>query len=102
MATQNIVNYYAVVFSLRPPDLLRPGRVLQRQNACKNQEKGVCPGVPAIVNHSAIVNSLQIVNLLPVVFLVRPGPLGSGTGDSQHDSRESIRANHSQLKHQFL
>ena len=26
----------------------------------------------------------------------------SGTGDSQRDSRESIRANHSQLKPQFI
>ena len=68
------------MFSLRPPDSLRPGHVLQRQNACKNQDKGVCPGVPAIVNHSAIVNSLQVVNLLPVVvFSVRPGPLGKGS-----------------------
>ena len=73
-ATQNIVNYYAVVFSLWPPDLLRPGRVSQRQNACKNQEMGVCPGA-AMINHSAIINSLQVVKVLLIVFLVRPGPL---------------------------
>ena len=30
-ATQNIVNYYAEVFSLRPPDLLRRGRFLRRE-----------------------------------------------------------------------
>ena len=29
-------------------------------------------------------------------------PYLSGTGDSQRDSRESIRANHSQLKPLFL
>ena len=35
-------------------------------------------------------------------FIVEIGHQLSGTGDSQRDSRESIRANHSQLKPPFL
>ena len=37
------MNYYAVAFSLRPPDLLWPGHFLQKQNACKIQEKWRLP-----------------------------------------------------------
>ena len=42
--------------------------------------------------------------LLKHDFPVRGGKIEvlSGTGDSQRDSRESIRANHSQLKPLFL
>ena len=63
-ATQNIVNYYAVVFSLQPPESLRPGRFLRKKNACtfKIQEIGICPGEVAIANHCPIANSLQAVD----------------------------------------
>ena len=36
------MNYYAVVFLLRPPDLLRRGRFSERENVCNSQEIG-CP-----------------------------------------------------------
>ena len=36
-----IVNYYAVVFLLRPPDLLRRGPFSERENVCNSQENGV-------------------------------------------------------------
>ena len=71
-----IVNYYAVVFLLRPPDLLRHGPFSERENVCNSQENGVRTRCAAIVNHRAIVEILHVVNLLRVVFLVRWGPLG--------------------------
>ena len=71
-----IVNYYAVVFLLRPPDLLRRGPFSERENVCNSQENGVRTRCAAIVNHSAVVKILRVVNLLRVVFLVRRGPLG--------------------------
>ena len=67
------MNYYAVVFLLRPPNL-RHG---ERENVCNFQENGVRTRHAAVVNHSAMVNSLRVVNLLRVVFLVRQGPLGN-------------------------
>ena len=42
MAIAKIVNYYAVVFLLRPPDLLRRGPFLERENVCNSPGKG-CP-----------------------------------------------------------
>ena len=72
-----IVNYYAVVFLLRPPDLLRHGPFLERENVCNSQEMVSHTRGAAIVNHRAIVKILRVVNLLRVVFLVRLGPLGS-------------------------
>ena len=71
-----LVNYYAVVFLLRPPDLLWRGPFSERENVCNSQENGVRTRCAAIVNHRAIVKILRIVNLLCVVFLVRQGPLG--------------------------
>ena len=71
-----MVNYYAVVFLLRPPDLLRRGPFSERENVCNSQENGVHTRCAAIVNHRAIVKILRVVNLLRVVFLVRWGPLG--------------------------
>ena len=58
-----IVNYYAVVFLLRPPNLLRCEPFFERRVACKTKEM-MCPhkGV-AIANHCVIVNLLGIVNL---------------------------------------
>ena len=76
-AIAKIVNYYAVVFLLRPPNSLRRGPFLDRENVCNFQENGVRTRHAAIVNHIAIVNSLRVVNLLRVLFLVRRGPLGS-------------------------
>ena len=77
-----IVNYYAVLFLLRPPYLLRCGPFFERKNVCNSQENGVRTRRAAIANYSAIVNSVRIVNLLRVVFLVRRGPLGSAAGNS--------------------
>ena len=71
-----IVNYYAVVFLLRPPDLLRHGPFSERENVCNSQENGVRTRCAAIVNHRAIVQILRVVNLLRVVFLVQRGPWG--------------------------
>ena len=71
-----IVNYYAAVFLLRPPNLLRRGPFLERKNVCNSQESGVRTRCAAIVNHPAVLKILRVVNLLRVVFLVRRGPLG--------------------------
>ena len=68
-----IVNYYAVVFLLRPPDLLRRGPFSERENVCNSQENGVRTRCAAIVNHRAILKILRVV----IVFLVRRGPLGT-------------------------
>ena len=69
-----IVNYYAVVFLLRPPNLLRPGPFLERKNVCNSQENGIHTRCATIVNHPAVLKILRVVNLLRVVFLVRRGP----------------------------
>ena len=71
-----IVNYYAVVFLLRPPNLVRRGPLFERKNVCNSQENGVRTRCAAIVNHPAVLKILRAVNLLRVVFLVRRGPLG--------------------------
>ena len=76
-AIAKIVNYYAVLFSLRPPNLVRRGPFLVRKNVCNSQETGVRTRRAAIVNHPAVLRILRVVNLLRVVFLVRRGPLGS-------------------------
>ena len=74
---EKIVNYYAVVFLLRPPNLLRRGPFFERKNVCNSQENGVRTRCAAIVNHPAVLKILRVVNLLRVVFLVRRGPLGT-------------------------
>ena len=71
-----IVNCYAVVFLLRPPNLVRSGPFFERKNVCNSQESGVRRRCAAIVNHPAVLKILRVVNLLRVVFLVREGPLG--------------------------
>ena len=71
-----IVNYYAVVFLLRPPNLVRRGPFFERKNVYNSQENGVRTRCAAIVNHPAVLKILRVVNLLRVVFLVRRGPLG--------------------------
>ena len=76
-AIAKIVNYYAVVFLLRPPNLVRRGPFLVRKNVCNSQETGVSTRRAAIVNHPAVLKILRVVNLLRVVFLVRRGPLGN-------------------------
>ena len=75
-AIAKIVNYYAVLFLLRPPNLVRRGPFLVRKNVCNSQETGVRTRRAAIVNHPAVLKILRVVNLLRVVFLVRRGPLG--------------------------
>ena len=75
-AIAKIVNYYAVLFLLRPPNLVRRGPFLVRENVCNSQETGVRTRRAAIVNHPAVLKILRVVNLLRVVFLVRRGPLG--------------------------
>ena len=41
-----IVNYYAVVFLLRPPNLLRRGPFFERKNVCNSQEMVSVQGAP--------------------------------------------------------
>ena len=61
-----IVNYYAVVFLLRP---------FEGKNACKSQENCVSAGGGG--RGGATANLLRIVNFYyGVVFLARQGPLG--------------------------
>ena len=71
-----LVNYYAVVFLLRPPNLLRRGPFFERKNVCKSKENGVRTRRAAIVNQPAVLKILRVVNLLRVVSLVRRSPLG--------------------------
>ena len=54
-AIAKIVNYYAVVFLLRPPNLVRRGPFLVRKNVCNSQETGVRTRRAAIVNHPAVL-----------------------------------------------
>ena len=70
------MNYYAVVFLLRPPDLLRREPLFGRTNVCNSQENGVRTRCAAIVNHSAIVNSLHVVNLLRRSIFSTAGSFG--------------------------
>ena len=72
------MNYYAVVFLLRPPkNLVRRGPFFERKNVYNSQENGVRTRCAVIVNHPAVLKILRVVNLLRVVFLVRRGPLGT-------------------------
>ena len=75
-AIEKIVNYYAVVFLLRPPNLLRRGPFSERESVCNFQENGVRTRCAAIVNHRAVLKIPRVVNWLRVVFLVRRGPMG--------------------------
>ena len=59
-----IVNYYAVVFLLHPPYLLRREPFLERKDVCNSRENGVRTRRAAMANHHAIVNLLRRVNLL--------------------------------------
>ena len=63
-----IVNYYAVVILLRPPNFLRREPFFERNNVCNSQENGVRGRCTAIVNHPAVLKILRIVNLLRVLF----------------------------------
>ena len=56
------VNYYAVVFLLRRPDLLRRGPFSERENACNSQENDVRTRCAAIVNRRAVLKILRVVN----------------------------------------
>ena len=87
--SKNIVNYYAVVFLLRPPNLLRrrPFSFFERKNVCNSQENGVRRRRAAIVNHPGVLKILRVVNLPCVVFLVRRGPLGKvGKGQKSRET----------------
>ena len=88
------MNYYAVVFLLRPPNLLRRGPFL-RKNVCNSQEDGVRTRCAAIVNQPAVLKILRVVNLLRVVFFVRRGPLGKCEMKSSHlvDFRVDFESN---------
>ena len=72
-----IVHYYAVVFLLRPPNLVRSGPFFERKNVCNSQESGVRTRCAAMVNHPAVLKIVRVVNLLRVLVLVQRGPLGS-------------------------
>ena len=64
------------MFLLRPPDLLRHGPFLERENVCNSQENGVHTRCAAIVNHRAIVNLLRRVNLLQRSIFSTAGSFG--------------------------
>ena len=72
-----IVNYYAVVFLLRPPDLLRREPLFEGMNVCNSQENGVRTRCAAIVNHYAIVNLLRQANLLRRSIFSTAGSFGN-------------------------
>ena len=72
-----IVNYYAVVFLLRPPDLLRREPLFKGKNACKTQENSASAGVVAIANPCAIVKLLRTVNLLRRSIFSTEGSFGN-------------------------
>ena len=75
-AIAKIVNYYAVLFLLRPPNLVRRGPFLVRKNVCNSQETGVRTRCAAIANHPAVLKILRVVNLLRVVFFSTAGSFG--------------------------
>ena len=58
--------------------------------------------VLALKKKASLLNSGREKGTSTKTFCSGEGPVLSGTGDSQRDSRESIRANHSQLKPLFL
>ena len=70
------MNHYAVVFLLRPPDLLRREPLFEGTNVCNSQENGVRARCAAIVNHSAIVNLLRRANLLRRSLFSTAGSFG--------------------------
>ena len=55
--TTKIANYYAVVFLLRPPNLVCRGPFFERKNVCNSQENGVHTRRAAIVNHPAVLKN---------------------------------------------
>ena len=73
-----IVNYYALVFLLCPPDLLRCERFFERKNVSNSQESGVHTQCAAIVNHYTIVNLLRRANLLRCSIFSTAGSFGLG------------------------
>ena len=70
------MNYYAVVFLLRPPDLLRREPLFEGTDVCNSQENGVRTRRAAIVNHYAIVNLLRLANLLRRSIFSTAGSFG--------------------------
>ena len=73
------MNYYAVVFLLRPPDLLRREPLFDGTNVCNSQENGIGTRCAAIVNHHAIVNLLRRANLLRRTIFSTAGSFGLAT-----------------------
>ena len=71
-----IVNYYAVLFLLRPPNLVRRGPFLVRKNVCNSQETGVRTRRAAIVNHPAVLKIPRVVNLLRRSIFTTAGSFG--------------------------
>ena len=70
------MNYYAVVFLLRPPNLLRREPLFEGTNDCNSQENGVRTRRAAIANHYAIVNLLRRANLLRRSIFSTAGSFG--------------------------
>ena len=70
------MNYYSVVFLLRPPYLLRREPLFDGRNVCNSQENGVGTRRAAIVNHYAIVNLLRRANLLRRSIFSTAGSFG--------------------------
>ena len=70
------MNYYAVVFLLRPQICYPSDPFSERENVCDSQENGVRTRGVAIVNHRAIAKILRVVNLLPRSIFSTAGSCG--------------------------
>ena len=70
------MTYYAVVFLLRPPDILRCERFFERQNVCNPQENGVRAGGAAIANQSLCDSKFTTRNRFAKTFARYKGHLG--------------------------
>ena len=80
----NIVNYYAVVFLLRPPNLVRRGPFFQRKNVCNSQENGVRTRRAAIVNHPRRTKNSTRSKFTTRSIFSTAGSFGGGVQVAQH------------------
>ena len=75
-AIAKIVNYHAVVFLLRPPNLVRRGPFFERKNVCNSQENGVRTRRAAIVNHPAVLKNSTRSRFTTRSIFSTAGPFG--------------------------
>ena len=70
-----MVNYYAAVLLLRPPNLLYLEPNPSDMEKLRNESR-ILTDVITIVNHHVIVHSLQVGNLLLIEFFCTTGSCG--------------------------